>query len=249
MSHLKINSREDAIKADQLDELRHFRDKFIVPEDVIYLTGNSLGVCPRGMDKVVTNVINEWATKLNIAYEVHRWHKGNLKLNENLCKLIGCNMDEIIAEGNTTVNIFKALGTSIALQKIDNPHKRVLVLESGNFTTNNHCAQGLVKLLSTDAYEVRYFDEKTTIEETIKVRAFSHSLITRKQGVIKKCTSTLSFLGRHGSNHVIACQLENWRVIKHSKNHRAGTQAQCSRHLGFQSLCGRRSSQCSSTQC
>lgn len=172
MSLQKIISREDAIKADESDELKHFRERFIVPEGMIYLNGNSLGCCPRGMSEVVTNIINEWAQKLNIAYEIHRWHKGNSKLNANIAKLIGGDVDEVMVEGNTTQNIFKVLGTSIAIQKIDNPERRVIVLEGGNFSTDNHCAQGLVKLLSTDGYQVRFFDDKNPIEGAIKVRVF-----------------------------------------------------------------------------
>lgn len=157
------------MKADELDELKHFRDKFIVPEGIIYLNGNSLGCCPRGTSEVVNNVINEWAQKLNIAYEIHRWHKGNLKLNANVAKLIGGEVDEVMVEGNTTHNIFKVLGTSIAIQKIDNPDRRVIVLEGGNFSTDNHCAQGLVNLLKTDGYQVRYFDDENPIENAVKV--------------------------------------------------------------------------------
>lgn len=170
MSQLKINSREDAIIADLSDELRHFRDKFIIPEGLIYLTGNSLGVCPRGAFETAYNIINEWAQKINIGYEIHRWQKGNPKLNSNISKLIGGSVDEIIVEGNTTQNIFKALGTAVGIQKIDFPEKRVIVLEAGNFSTDNHVAQGLVNLLSVEGYQVRYFNDKVPIEEAIKVK-------------------------------------------------------------------------------
>lgn len=170
MSQLEINSREDAILADISDELKTYRDRFIIPEGLIYLTGNSLGCCPRGTFEVAYNIINEWAQKLNIAYEIHRWQKGNPKLNSNIAKLIGGNVDEVIVEGNTTLNIFKALGTAIGIQKIDNLEKKVIVLEAGNFSTDNHVAQGFVNLLSAESYQIRYFNNEVPIEDAIKVK-------------------------------------------------------------------------------
>lgn len=167
MSELK--SRVDCIKADHSDELKSFRDRFIVPEDFIYLNGNSLGCCPKGVAETINHLIlKDWAENLNVSYETHRWHKGNPKLNSNIAKLIGADVDEVNVEGNTSMNIFKVLGTSIAIQKIDNPDRRVIVLESGNFSTDNHVAQGLVRLLNTDGYQIRYFDENLSIEEAIK---------------------------------------------------------------------------------
>lgn len=164
-----LKSRDDCIRADHEDELKEFREKFILPDNLIYLNGNSLGVCPHGMSAVVDDLINnEWAQKLNIAYEVNRWHKGNLQLNSNISKLVGVDADEINVEGNATLNIFKSLGTSIAIQKIENPDRRVIVLEAGNFSTDNHVPQGLVRLLSSDGYNIRYFNAETPIEEAIK---------------------------------------------------------------------------------
>ena len=37
-----------AIAQDHTDPLAAFRDRFLVPDDVIYLDGNSLGVLPKG---------------------------------------------------------------------------------------------------------------------------------------------------------------------------------------------------------
>lgn len=53
------------------------------------------------MTEVVTNIINEWAKKLNTAHEIHHSHKRNPKLNANIAKLIGGNIDEVMVEGNT----------------------------------------------------------------------------------------------------------------------------------------------------
>ena len=40
-------TRETLIAKDLADPLRRFRDQFVIPEGLIYLDGNSLGMLPR----------------------------------------------------------------------------------------------------------------------------------------------------------------------------------------------------------
>ncbi|MEM0544127.1 kynureninase, partial [Flavobacterium sp. j3] len=66
------NTREFAQQLDQQDELKHYRDEFIFPQhkekNVIYFTGNSLGLQPKIAKTYVVEVMNDWA---NLAVEGH----------------------------------------------------------------------------------------------------------------------------------------------------------------------------------
>ena len=42
-----MTSREACVARDAVDPLRGFRDRFVIPEGLIYLDGNSLGPMPR----------------------------------------------------------------------------------------------------------------------------------------------------------------------------------------------------------
>ena len=57
--------REGCITADAADSLSRFRERFILPEGVIYLDGNSLGPRPVGaLERVQDVVTTEWGEGL-----------------------------------------------------------------------------------------------------------------------------------------------------------------------------------------
>jgi kynureninase len=66
------NSREFAQSLDANDELRTYRDEFHFPKvngkQVIYFTGNSLGLQPKRTKLYVDEVMSDWA---NMAVEGH----------------------------------------------------------------------------------------------------------------------------------------------------------------------------------
>src|SRR5439155_23140099 len=55
-------SRAQAEQRDAADPLRKFRARFYVPEDKIYLDGNSLGLLCRDAEESLARVLNEWKT-------------------------------------------------------------------------------------------------------------------------------------------------------------------------------------------
>ena len=56
-----------ALKVDEHDPLKHFREKFYIPkqangEDVLYFTGNSLGLQPKTARDYVEQELKDWET-------------------------------------------------------------------------------------------------------------------------------------------------------------------------------------------
>ncbi|MBY0485717.1 MAG: kynureninase, partial [Flavobacteriaceae bacterium] len=60
------NTLQFAQQLDQQDELKEYRSQFIFPQhngkNVIYFTGNSLGLQPKSAKTYVDEVMNDWAT-------------------------------------------------------------------------------------------------------------------------------------------------------------------------------------------
>lgn len=165
---LNIKNREDCLQADNEDDLKNFRDEFIIPDDTIYMMGNSLGLCPKKAQETVSRVIlDEWGKDAIESWAKADWFKSPQRIGNKLGKLVGAEADETVMAESTSVSIFKCLATSIGIQKIDNPQRRVIVLEKENFPTDNYIAEGLLQLISSEGYEIRYFDEENPIERVV----------------------------------------------------------------------------------
>lgn len=162
----KLETRNECIAADFNDELKEFRDKYIIPSGLIYCNGNSLGVCPKNAVDVAARVIKEdWAANLTESYL--GWYDLPKRVGDKLSKLIGGEIGESIPSESTSTNLFKCLGTSIAIQKIDRPNRRVIIVEENVFPTDIYVVEGLVRLLSSDGYSIRFFNDTNPLETVI----------------------------------------------------------------------------------
>lgn len=104
-------SKEFAAKLDAADELKDFRKRFEFPQNkgnnVIYFTGNSLGLLPDAARKEVNNEMNKWS-----AYGVdghfyaddpwYNYHKYTKKGN---AMLVGAKEDEVVVMNTLSVNL------------------------------------------------------------------------------------------------------------------------------------------------
>jgi kynureninase len=164
----KLRTRSQCERADEVDELRHFRSKFQIPPNTIYLIGNSLGLSPIQSQEVANRVIkHEWGQNHIDSWNTAGWYQLPGRAGDKIGRLIGAENGETIVADSTSVNIFKCLGASIAIQKVKNPGRRVILLERENFPSDLYVAQGLVNLLATDDYKIRYFDDENRLEDIL----------------------------------------------------------------------------------
>ncbi len=106
-----LNSLAFAKQTDELDPLKHFREKFYIPmvngKDCIYLTGNSLGLQPKTTQEYVLNELEDWA---NYGVEGH-FHARNPWVSYHemfaplLAEIVGANQEEVVAMNQLTVNL------------------------------------------------------------------------------------------------------------------------------------------------
>ncbi len=125
---------------DAADPLGGYRDRFVQPEGVIYLDGNSLGCLPKATVAAGADVMERaWGQRL-----IRSWNEGWIdapqRVGAMIAPLIGADGDEVIAADSTSVNLYKLI---VAALRVD-PLRNVVVSEAGNFPTDLHVAEGAV---------------------------------------------------------------------------------------------------------
>jgi kynureninase len=133
----------EARAADAADPLRPFRERFQLPEGLIYLDGNSLGPLPRATAGRLDEVVREeWGEELIRSWNSRDWIGAPRRIGARIAPLIGAKPNEVIVSDSTSVNLFKLLVAAARLS--DRP---VLLSEAGNFHTDLHIASGVAELL------------------------------------------------------------------------------------------------------
>jgi len=134
-----------ARELDEADPLSGFRSRFELPEDVIYLDGNSLGALPKAtMPRLERVVREEWGRGLIRSWNEVNWIGAARRVGAKIAPLIGAAADEVIAVDSTSVNLFKLIAAALDMQRSgpDRPRK-VVLSEPGNFPTDLYMIAGL----------------------------------------------------------------------------------------------------------
>jgi len=132
----------EARAADAADSLRPLRDRFHLPDGLVYLDGNSLGPLPRAAAARLDEVINaEWGEGLIRSWNAHDWIGAPQRVGAKIAPLIGAKPHEVLVADSTSVNLFKLL---VAASRLSD--RSVLLSESGNFHTDLYIASGVADL-------------------------------------------------------------------------------------------------------
>jgi kynureninase len=107
---------------DAADPLAKWRERFALPEGVIYLDGNSLGPLPEATAGVLDDVVRrQWGQDLITSWNRHGWVDLPERLGAKIARLIGATAHEVIVADSTSVNLFKLIAAALALR----PGRRV----------------------------------------------------------------------------------------------------------------------------
>ncbi len=162
-----MNTREDALALDRDDPLAPLRDRFALPDDTIYLDGNSLGARPKASAERAREVIEaEWGRDLIRSWNTAGWFALPRRLGDRLAPLVGAAAGEVVITDTISVNLFKLLGAMLREQAKRAPSRRVIVSERSNFPSDLYIAQGLIAQLDR-GYELRLVDDPSELAAAI----------------------------------------------------------------------------------
>jgi kynureninase len=136
-----MTTLQDCLALDAQDPLRELRAQFTLPDGVIYLDGNSLGVMPvAAAARVAKAVTQEWGQGLIRSWNSAGWFELPQKLGDKIAPLVGARPGEVVATDSTSINLYKVLSAALQLAGQDAPHRSRIVSERSNFPTDIYIA-------------------------------------------------------------------------------------------------------------
>ena len=170
-----MTSREACVARDSVDPLRAFRDRFVLPEGIIYLDGNSLGPMPRTAAGVLNRAIeHEWGQDLIKSWNSAGWFDMPARLGDRVGALMGAAPGQTLVCDTTSINLYKAVHAAIGLR----PDRSVIIAEEESFPTDLYILEGAMKsagrpmkrrLIGSDGPSV-----EALLDEEVAVAVLSH---------------------------------------------------------------------------
>lgn len=134
---------ERARQLDAADPLADYRNRFDLPEGVIYLDGNSLGALPKATPARIEQVLREeWGDGLIRSWNSADWITLPQRVGARIAPLVGAQPHEVIVADSVSVNLFKLISAALKLR----PGRKAILSEPGNFPTDLYMIEGLAGL-------------------------------------------------------------------------------------------------------
>lgn len=174
------NTLEFAKQLDAQDALKEYRQKFHIPQhegkDMVYFTGNSLGLQPKTTQAYLQQELNDWAT---YGVEGHflaknPWLSYHEILTDKTAKIVGALPSEVVVMNQLTVNLHLLMVSFYRPTK----QRYKILCEAKAFPSDRYALQSQVKFHGFDVnealieiapregeYEVRHEDIYKAIED------------------------------------------------------------------------------------
>ena len=164
-------THEDAEQLDASDPLAFARERFRLPEGVIYLDGNSLGPLPVATaDKLSEVTQRQWGESLIASWNEHGWIDWPVRIAAKLSPIVGARPSELLIADSTSVCLFKLLAAAARAR----PGRRTILTEQGNFPTDLYVAQGLSEMLGLELKTVPPEQVRNSIDDKSAVVTLTH---------------------------------------------------------------------------
>ncbi|KUN00180.1 kynureninase [Streptomyces yokosukanensis] len=189
---------ERAARADADDALAPLAERFVLPDGVIYLDGNSLGPLPAAVPPAVTDVVTrQWGTDLIGSWNDNGWWDAPLRIGDTIGRLVGAAPGQTVAGDSTSVHLFTALTAAAALR----PDRRFLVTDPGHFPTDRYLAEAVAR--RQDRLEVRRIAppdlDAFLAEEGDQVAVVSYAPVDFRTGELYDMAATTEAAHRAGA--------------------------------------------------
>ncbi|MCU0427044.1 MAG: kynureninase [Candidatus Kapabacteria bacterium] len=142
------NTLDFARQSDESDPLQDFRNRFLFPQhddrEVVYFTGNSLGLQSKSVRTALEQELSDWAA-LGVEGHFHAttpWWQYHKALQEPLARVIGAKPEEVVAMNSLTVNLHLMLVTFYQ----PTPERYKILCEAGSFPSDDYALETHVRM-------------------------------------------------------------------------------------------------------
>ena len=170
-----MTTLDDCRALDAQDPLRHLRSLFTLPEGVIYLDGNSLGVLPAATTaRVAKAVTEEWGQGLIRSWNSAGWFELPQRIGDKIARLVGAKPGELVATDSTSINLYKVLSAALHIAAHDAPERKFVVSERSNFPTDLYIAQSLCRVRGFELRLVEAAELPSALNKNVAVLMLTH---------------------------------------------------------------------------
>ena len=162
---------DEAQQLDAADPLSFARERFLLPDGVIYLDGNSLGALPKAAPQSLANTAErQWGEDLIASWNKHGWIDWPIKIAAKLAPIVGAKPNELLIADSTSVCLFKLLAAAARAR----PDRRTILTQKRNFPTDLYVAQGLCQMLGLSLKAVEPDRIVSSMDEDTAVVTLTH---------------------------------------------------------------------------
>ena len=149
------NTIEFAREMDANDPLKGFRDKFHLPNfmenEIVYFTGNSLGLQPKSTASYIKEELDAWA---KFGVEGHflaekPWFSYHEFLSEKAATIVGANPEEVVITHSLTTNLHLLM---VSFYRPEGKRSKI-ICEAKAFPSDQYALESQVKLHGLDLKE------------------------------------------------------------------------------------------------
>lgn len=177
-------TRDFALSMDAKDPLKAFREKFYIPQaegkDMIYFTGNSLGLQPKSTEAFLKQELEDWK---NLGVEGHfhgknPWFYYHHFLQNQMAAIVGAQPSEVVAMNSLSTNLNLLM---VSFYQPKGKRNKILIEQSA-FPSDLYAVQQQIKFHGgnpdTDLIEV-----KADENEYISTEAFLQAIEEHKDSL------------------------------------------------------------------
>ena len=162
---------DEARQLDASDPLAFARERFSLPEGVIYLDGNSLGALPKAAPAALAEAAErQWGEDLISSWNKHEWIDWPTTIAAKLSPVVGAKPNQLLIADSTSVCLFKLFAAAVRAR----PGRGTIVTQQANFPTDLYVAQGLADMLGLEVKAVPSGQVSGALDDDTAVVMLTH---------------------------------------------------------------------------